>query len=38
MEEKIQTKFLIFQIIAFELGMSNSRNLDPDICHRESMF
>ena len=38
MEQKIQKKFLVFQIIAFELGVANSRNLEQDTCHRQSMY
>ena len=34
MEQQIQKKFFVFQIIAFELGVENSRNLEQDICHR----
>ena len=38
MEQKIEGKFFIFQIIAFELGVVNSRNLEHDICHGMSMY
>ena len=37
MEQKLEKKFFVFQIIAFELGVANSRNLEQDICHRQSM-
>ena len=37
MEQKIQEKFFVFQIIAFELGVADSLNLEYDTCHRESM-
>ena len=37
MEEKIKTKFFICQIIEFELGVANSRNIEQDTCHRQSM-
>ena len=33
MEQKIQNKFSVFQIIAFELGVGNSHNLEQDTCH-----
>ena len=33
MEQKIQNKFSVFQIIAFELGVRNSHNLEQDTCH-----
>ena len=33
MEQKIQNKFSVFQIIAFELGVENSHNLEQDTCH-----
>ena len=34
MEQKIQKKFFVFQIIAFELGVANSHNLERDTCHQ----
>ena len=37
MEQKIHKKFFVFQIIAFELGVANSRDIEQDICHRQSM-
>ena len=37
MEQKIQKKFFVFQIIAFELGVANSHNLEQDTCHRQSI-
>ena len=37
MEEKIKTKFFICQIIEFELGVANSRNIEQDTCRRQSM-
>ena len=30
MEPKIEEKFFVFQIIAFELGVANSRNIEQD--------
>ena len=36
MEPKIQEKFFVFQIIAFELGVGVSRNIEQDTCHRHS--
>ena len=35
MEQKIQESFCVFQIIAFELGVANSPNLQQDTCHRQ---
>ena len=37
MEQKIEKKFFVFQIIAFELGVTNSHNLEQDTCRRQSM-
>ena len=37
MEQKIQKKSFVFQIIAFELGVINSRNIEQDTCHRQPM-
>ena len=37
MKEKIEKMVFIFQIIAFELGVANSRNIEQDTCHRQSM-
>ena len=37
MEQKIQKKFFLFQIVAFELGVANSRNIEQDTCHRQPM-
>ena len=37
MEQKIQKKLSIFQIMSFELGVANSHNLERDNCHRQSM-
>ena len=37
MEQKIQKIFFVFWIIAFELLVTNSRNLEHDIRHRQSM-
>ena len=37
MEEKIEKMFSIFQIITFELGVANSRNIEQDTCHRHSV-
>ena len=30
MEQKIKEKFFLFHIIAFELGVGNSRNIEQD--------
>ena len=37
MEQKIEKKFFVFKIIAFELGVANSLNLEHDPCHRQSL-
>ena len=37
MEKKNQKIFFIFQITAFEIGVSNLHNLEQDTCHRMSM-
>ena len=38
MERKIQKKFLVLKIIAFELGAASSHNPEQDTCHRQAMF
>ena len=38
MEHKIQKMFFVFQIIAFELGVANSRNLERAICQTPVRF
>ena len=35
MEQKAETMFFVFQILAFELGVANSRNIEQDTCHRQ---
>ena len=37
MEQKIEKKFFVFQIFAFQLVVENSHNLEQDISHRKSM-
>ena len=37
MEQKVEKKLLVFLIIAFELGVTNSHNLERDTWHRLSM-
>ena len=37
MEQKIEKNFLVFQILAFELEVANSGNIEQDTTHRESM-
>ena len=37
MEEEVDKKFFVFRIIAFELGVANSHNLQQDTCHPETM-
>ena len=34
MAQKIQIKSIVFQIIAFELGVGNSRNIEQDTYHQ----
>ena len=34
MEQSIEKKFFVFQIIAFELGVANSCNFEQDACDR----
>ena len=36
-EQKIEKQFFVFQIIAFELGVANSHNVEQETCHQESM-
>ena len=37
MEETNPRKFLVLKRIAFESGMTNSHNVEQDICHCQSM-
>ena len=37
MEQKIEKKFFVFNIMAFEYGTENSHNLQQDTCHRQPM-
>ena len=37
MEQKIEKNIFVFQIIAFELGVANSHNLEQDTCRRQLM-
>ena len=37
MEEKIAKKFFVFQIIAFELGVASSGNVQHNTCHGQVM-
>ena len=37
MEQKLQQKVFVFQIIAIEMGVEDSQNLEQDTCHRMSM-
>ena len=37
MEQKIEEKFSVFQIIGFELGVANSANYQEEICPRQSI-
>ena len=37
MKQKNQKKFLVLKIIALELGMTNSHNLEQDNCHYKSI-
>ena len=37
MEQEIEKKFFVFQILAFELGVANSRNIENYTCHGHSI-
>ena len=37
MEQNIEKKFCVFRIIAFELGVADSGNIEQDACNRQSM-
>ena len=37
MKQKYQKKLLVLKLIAFESGMTNSHNVEQDICHWQSM-
>ena len=37
MEQKLQKKVYVFQIILFEMGVENSDNLEQDTCRRQSI-
>ena len=37
MKQKNRNKLLILKVIAFESGMTNSHNLEQDICHWQSV-
>ena len=37
MEQKMEKKFFIFEVIATELGVADSHNLQQDTYHRMSM-
>ena len=37
MEEKIEKIFFVFQILAFELGVANSGNIEQDTCDCQPM-
>ena len=37
MEQKIGKNMSVLKIIAFQLGVVNSYNLEQDSCHRQSM-
>ena len=38
MEQKSEKMFFVFQILAFELGVANSRNIETDTCHQHSVW
>ena len=38
MEQKIQKKFLVLKIIAFESVAASSHNAEQDTCHRQAIF
>ena len=37
MQQKMQKKFFVFRVIAYQLGVANSHNLEQDTSHRKSM-
>ena len=37
MQQKIEKKFFVFQILASELGVANSHNIEQDTCHGHPM-
>ena len=37
MKQKIEKMFFVINILAFELGVANSDNIEKDTCHRHSM-
>ena len=37
MEQKIEKKFFVFMIIAFESGIADSHNREQNACHQQSM-
>ena len=37
MEQKIEEKFFVFQIIAFEFGVASSCYIEQETCHRQPM-
>ena len=37
-EQKTKKKLLFFKTIAFQLRVANSRNIDEDTCHRQSIL
>ena len=37
MKQKIEKNIFVFQIILFELGVTNSRNIEQATCPRQSM-
>ena len=37
MEQKFEKMLLVFQIVAFELGVANSHNIEQDTYHPHSM-
>ena len=37
MKQKIERKFFVFRILAFQLGVANSHNIELDTCHWQSM-
>ena len=37
LEQKIHKKVFLFQVLAFELGVANSPNIQQDTCHQQTM-
>ena len=38
MEKTLSKNVFFFEIIAFELGVANSHNLEQDTCYRQTIY